>query len=196
MNMKESLDNMSTLTPTSKGKSVMKKTYAFTAINTSPSSLFTYTTNSKTAEKLSKININSKKRKIAETSEKPKNHTKQAEIITSDTEEETLTALHIAAKRVLQKILSRVKTEKKVEMKQALYHLKKTLKQVNVKSPLKIQLKQLNSKMNLLLCKQDNTIITTQKIADKAVKLAQEQVQKQGKSATTMSEQKQGINST
>ena len=74
-------------------------------------------------------------------------------MLSSDTEEESLTELHSAAKRALQKILSRVETEKKVEIKQALYHLEKALKQVNVESPLEIQLKQLNTKMDLLLHK-------------------------------------------
>ena len=188
----ESSDNMST--PTSKSKPVTKKTYAFTVSSSSPTSLFTYTTNSKTAEKLLKINSNNtKKRKIAETPEKaksnfqtPKANTRQAEMLSSDTEEESLTVLHIAAKRALQKILSRVETEEKVEVKQALYHLEKVLKQANVESSLEIQLKQLNTKMDLLLRKQDSTIITTQKIAGKAVDLAQVQVQ--GKFATAGSE--------
>ena len=51
------------------------------------------------------------------------------------------------------------------------------MKQANVESPLEIQLKQLNTKMNLLLRKQDSTITTTQKIVDKAVDLAQGQKQ-------------------
>ena len=67
----ESSDNMST--PTLKSKPVTKKTYAFTANSSSSTSLFTYTTNSKTAEKLLKISSNNiKKWKIAETSEKAK----------------------------------------------------------------------------------------------------------------------------
>ena len=179
----ESSDNMSTPTPTPKARPAMRKTYAFTASSSNPSSYFTYTTNSKTAEKLPKIiSNNTKKHKIAETSEKPKpksqnskSSTTQAEMLSSDTEEESLTALHNAAKRVLQKVLCRVETEEKGEVKQALYYLKKVLKQVKVESPLEIQLKQLNTKMNLLLRKQDSTITTTQKIAGKAVNLAQKQ---------------------
>ena len=144
-----------------KSKPVTKKTYAFTASSSSPTSLFTYTTNSKTAEKLLKTNSNNtKKRKIAETPEKAKSNlqtskanTRQAEMLSSDTEKKSLTVLHIAAKRALQKILSRVETEEKVEVKQALYHLEKALKQVNVESPLEIQLKQLNTKIDLLLHK-------------------------------------------
>ena len=55
-----------------------------------------------------------------------------------------------------------------------------------MKSSLEIQLKQLNIKMDLLLHKQDSTITTIQKIAGKAVDLAQVQVQ--GKFATAESE--------
>ena len=113
-------------------------------------------------------------------------------MLSSDTEEESLTELHSAAKRALQKILSRVETEEKVEIKQALYHLEKALKQVNVKSSLKTQLKQLNTKMDLLLHKKDSTITTTQKIADKAVDLAQVQVQDKFATAELESVQKQG----
>ena len=111
----------------------------------------------------------------------------------SDTEKKSLTTLHIAARRALQKVLSRVETEEKIEIKQALYHLDKALKQENAKSPIEIQLKQLNTKMGLLLCKQDSNFIITQKIADKAEELVQEQAQRQesSKAATTETVQKQ-----
>ena len=91
----ESSDNMSTPTPTPKVKPAMRKTYAFTASSNRPASLFTYTTNSKTAEKLLKTTSNNiKKHKIAETPERPKPSTTQAEMLSLDTEEESLTALH------------------------------------------------------------------------------------------------------
>lgn len=189
----ESSDNMSTPTPTLKGKPFTQKTFAFTTSNNSSASIFTYTKNSKAVDKLSKTNINNKKRKIVKTLKKPKVSTRQTEIMSSDTEEENLTALHNAAKRALQKVLSKVETERKVKVKQALYHLEKALTQVKVESPLKIQLKQLNTKIDLFLHKQESTSITTQKMVNKAVEIAQEQaqVQEQIKTAASKTVQKQ-----
>ena len=55
--------------------------------------------------------------------------TNQTETILSDTEEEGLTAVYNTAKKALNNVLSKVKTSAKIEIKQALYHLEKALKQ-------------------------------------------------------------------
>ena len=156
----ESSDNASTSTSTSKSAK-KAKSYAFAASNSS-ASMFTYTQNSKTV-----LKNNSKKWKMLNTSQKLTN---QTETILSDTEEKDLTAVYNTAKKALNNVLSKVKTSAKIEIKQALYYLKKALKQNSAENSVQTQLSQLNAKINLLLCKQDTTITITQKVVEKAVK--------------------------
>ena len=51
-----------------------------------------------------------------------------------------------------------------MEIKQAIYHLEKALKQTTAQNSLQVQLQQLNAKINTLLQKQDTATNTTQKV--------------------------------
>ena len=53
-----------------------------------------------------------------------------SELIDSDIEKKNLTAAHKTAKKALWNLLSIVNTEGKMKIKQVIYHLKKTLKQI------------------------------------------------------------------
>ena len=92
-----------------------------------------------------------------------------SESIDSDTEKKDLTAAHKTAKKALWNLLSIVNTERKMKIKQAIYHLEKALKQTTAQNPLQVQLQQLNAKMNTLLQKQDTATNTTQKVIKKTV---------------------------
>ena len=66
--------------------------------------------------------------------------TNQTETILSDTEEKDLTAVYNTAKKALKNVLSKVNTAAKIEIKQALYHLEKALKQTSAESSVQTQL--------------------------------------------------------
>ena len=87
--------------------------------------MFTYTQTDKIAEKPAKINI--KKWKITETSRKTAQPIEQTETLISDTEEkkENPAILYNIAKKTLWNILSKINSEAKIKVKQALYHLKR-----------------------------------------------------------------------
>ena len=56
-----------------------------------------------------------------------------------------------------------------MKIKQAIYHLEKTLKQITAQNSLQVQLQQLNAKIDTRLQKQDTATNTTQKVIKKAV---------------------------
>ena len=64
----------------------------------------------------------------------PQKPTNQAETILSDTEEKGLTAVYNTAKKALKYVLSKADTSVKIEIKQALYHLEKALKQISAEN--------------------------------------------------------------
>ena len=91
--------------------------------------MFTFVKTNKTAENQPKSNV--KKQKMKETLKKITRIV--SESIDSDTEKENLTAAHKTAKKALWNL---VNTEKKIKIKQAIYHLKKTLKQITAQNSL------------------------------------------------------------